>query len=274
MTPIRFGVLLVVAAAAGSAAAAGPKKCPPDAVRVGPVCIDKYEGSVWRIPPANKKLVAKVQKGSATLEDLTKGGAEQLGCGLPPFSLGDFPAIFPNSGNWRPEDGSRPPSPGVYAASVAGVIPSTCLSWFQAEQACALSGKRLITNQEWQRAAAGTIDPGAGDDGESTCVTNDATEKPALTGARVACVSNWGAHDMVGNVWEWTADWDELPAMPCTSWVAGDWGCLGGTGSVSDDPAAVIRGGYWPDGTFAGVFATWAVRADIPFDSVGFRCAR
>jgi formylglycine-generating enzyme required for sulfatase activity len=265
---------VVTLLALSGAAAAASKKCPPDAVRVGPVCIDKYEASMWRIPPTSKKLIAKVQKGTATAADLTGGGAVQLGCGLPPFSMEDFPATFPTSGNWKPEDGSKPPSPGVYAASVAGVLPSTCLSWFQAEQACALSGKRLATNQEWQRAAAGTVDPGVSDDGESTCVTEDAEDKPAPTGSRAGCVSSWGVHDMVGNVWEWVADWDELPAMPCTSWLAGDWGCLGGTGAVSDDPAGMIRGGYWPDGNFAGVFATWAVRADIPFDSVGFRCVR
>jgi len=86
-------------------------------------------------------------------------GAEQLGCTLAPFVMKPFPATFPNTGNWKAEEDSKPPSPGVFAASVAGVLPSTCLSWFQAEQACALSGKRLATNQEWQRAVAGTPDP-------------------------------------------------------------------------------------------------------------------
>jgi formylglycine-generating enzyme required for sulfatase activity len=256
---------------ASTAESGAQKKCPRDAVRVGPACIDKYEGSVWRIPVSSKQLIAKVLKGTVRLDDLTD--AEQLGCVLPPFSQGGFPGSFPNSGNWRAEEGSKPPSPGVYAVSVAGVLPSTCLSWFQAEQACALAGKRLVTNEEWQRAVAGTVDPGLGDDGASTCVTNNEVA-PSPTGSRAGCVSNWGVFDMVGNVWEWVADWDELPAMPCASWLAGDWGCLGGTGASSDDPAAVIRGGYWPDGNFAGVFATWAARADVAFDSVGFRCAR
>ncbi|HWP65004.1 MAG TPA: SUMF1/EgtB/PvdO family nonheme iron enzyme [Candidatus Limnocylindria bacterium] len=261
-------LLLVV----GTVAGAAPKdKCRPDTVKVGPSCIDKYEASVWQVPAGERKLVRKILKGTVTLADLTHAGAVQLGCTLPPFQLTEFPASFPNSGNWRATDGSRP-TPGTYAVSVPGVLPTTCVSWFQAEQACALADKRLPTNQEWQRAAAGTPDPGLVDDGTDTCVTNGAA--PAPTGSRRSCVSNWGIADMVGNVWEWTADWDEIPAMPCASFLAGDWGCLGGTGISSDDPAAVIRGGYWPDGNFAGVFATWAARVDIAFDSVGFRCAR
>jgi hypothetical protein len=38
----------------------------------------------------------------------------------------------------------------VYALSIPGVQPSTCITWFQANQACLLSGKRLLTNREWQ----------------------------------------------------------------------------------------------------------------------------
>src|SRR5439155_597880 len=42
-----------------------------------------------------------------------------------------------SSGTW--------PAPR-YAASVPGVPPSTCLTWFHAEQACPLSGKRFLRN--------------------------------------------------------------------------------------------------------------------------------
>jgi formylglycine-generating enzyme required for sulfatase activity len=273
MTQVALGLLTVLLLAAGPASA-GKKaqKCAADTVRVGPVCIDRYEASVWQVDVGDKKLINKIQKGTVELADLTGGGAIQLGCSLAPFEMTAFPTKFPNTGNWRAEEGTDPPSPGVYAVSVPGVLPTTCLTWFQAEQACALSGKRLPTNQEWQRAAAGTPDPGLLDDGTSSCVTNGAA--PVATGARAGCVSNWGVADMVGNVWEWVADWDELPALPCTGWLNGDWGCLGGTGISSGDPAGLIRGGYWPDGDYAGVFATWAARADIVFDSVGFRCAR
>ena len=77
------------------------------------------------------------------------------------------PASTTAPGFRRPATGPR----RCYAVSVAGVLPSTCLTWFQAEQACRLSGKRLITNQEWQAAAAGTPDPDDADDGTTTCAT-------------------------------------------------------------------------------------------------------
>ncbi len=90
---------------------------------------------------------------------------------------------------------------GVYAASIPGVLPTTtCISQLQAAQARALSQKHLIKNDEWHRAAAGTPDPGNADDGTITCVANSVN--PANTGSRSACVSSWGAHDMVGNVRE------------------------------------------------------------------------
>src|SRR5262249_2522029 len=39
------------------------KKCPPDSVQVGTLCVDTYEASVWSIPAANTSLIKKVQKG-------------------------------------------------------------------------------------------------------------------------------------------------------------------------------------------------------------------
>jgi hypothetical protein len=112
---------------------------------VGNNCIDTYEASVWQIPLSNTSLVKKVQQGKATLADLTAGGATQLS---PTSSCSPgYPANFPNNGNWTPVLGSNPPSPGVYAVSIPGVHPSACITWFQANQACLLSGKRLLTNR-------------------------------------------------------------------------------------------------------------------------------
>jgi formylglycine-generating enzyme required for sulfatase activity len=130
-----------------------------------PVCIDKYEASVWSVPnPAtsNKTLVAKLKKGTVTLRDLVAGGASQLGCDFPLFDHEAFPPNFPPDGNWSSM--LIPPTPGVYAASVPGVLPSACITWFQSQQACLLSDKRLLTNAEWQAAAAGTPDPGTDDE--------------------------------------------------------------------------------------------------------------
>jgi formylglycine-generating enzyme required for sulfatase activity len=260
-----------VALAAFATASPSWAKCPPDSVQVGPVCVDKYEASVWSIPDptgANKKLVAKLQKGKVTLGDLTAAGATHLGDTFPPFNLTAYPASFPANGNWTAP---------VYAASVAGVLPSSSITWFQAEQACRLAGKRLLTNQEWQAAAAGTPDPAGGvDDGATECNVSTA-DVPTPTGSRPACLSSWGTFDMVGNVFEWVADWGPK-STDCPGWgsffPSDDHMCWAGASTVAG-PGAPRRGGSWPDGAIAGVFAVTAVPPVYGTDNdTGFRCGR
>ena len=254
-------------------------KCSPDSVKVGTVCVDTYEASVWQIPPSNTSLVKLVQAGKATLAKLTAGGATQLS---PSSSCTPgYPANFPNTGDWTPVLGSNPPSPGVYALSIPGVLPTACISWFQANQACLLSGKRLLTNREWQGAAASTPDPGT-DNGTTDCNIS-AAGAPVNTGSRSSCKSAWGVFDMVGNLGEWVADWADLAAN-CTDWTTsagipgGDASCFGGPGGAGSNslPGALIRGGDFVNGAGAGVFAVEAL-SDPSFSlaaGIGFRCAR
>ena len=260
-------------------ASAATLKCPPDSVKVGNVCIDLYEASVWQIAPSKAALVKKVQSGKVTLADLTSGGATQLS---PSSSCAPgFPANFPTDGNWTPISGSSPPSPGVYAVSISGVHPGACITWFQANQACLLSGKRLLTNREWQGAAAGTPDPGT-DNGTSDCNISAAGDA-VNTGSRSNCKSSWGVFDMVGNVDEWVADWADL-ANNCTDWTTsvgipgGDRSCFGGPGGAGGNslPGALIRGGsFFAGGAFDGVFAVAALNnPSFSFGAFGFRCAR
>jgi formylglycine-generating enzyme required for sulfatase activity len=127
-----------------------------------------------------------------------------------------YPANFPDDGSWTPVPESSPPAPGVYALSIPGVQPSACITWFQANQACLLSGKRLLTNREWQGAAASTPDHGT-DNGTTDCNFGH-TGTPSATGSRANCKSAWGVFDMVGNVDEWVADWADQ-ASNCTDWT-------------------------------------------------------
>jgi hypothetical protein len=259
--PIRSVLFTLLAAIACTAGAAPARAvCSPDSVQVGPTCVDKYEASIWQIPASNTTLIRKVQLGKATLAELS-AGAIQLGC-IAAAGQTAYPASFPVNGNWTAP---------VYAASVPGVLPSTCVSWFQAEQACALSSKRLVTNQEWQRAAAGTPDDG------STCNTNNGMAPlPSSTGSSSGCVSNWGAFDMVGNVWEYVGDWQEQ-ATSQLNWPSGnfadDFSAVGGNGLGR--PGAVVRGGFWHMSSGAGIFAIDALHdpSEAP-PAVGFRCAR
>lgn len=249
--------------------------CPPDAVKVGSICVDTFEASVWSIPASKTALIEKVQLGEVTLADLTGGGAIQVSlsdkCDCNPsdsFFPCDpgtlFPPTFPKTGNWTAP---------LYAVSVPGVMPTGCVTWFQAEQACAVSGKRLLTNQEWQRAAAGTPDG-------APCNGRRMTGNPA-------CVSKWGTCDMGGNVWEWVGEWTDLALNQhnCTNWPAAfgnDESCVGGPGGPGffGLPGARHRGGE-SGSTSAGIFTISDGDAPgqrgAPYFSgagLGFRCAR
>src|SRR5262245_3658995 len=128
-------------------------------VSAGAVCIDKYEVSVWSSPT----------------------GGTQYGATADDYPCND------NGQNCN----------NIYARSVPGVTPSRSITWFQAQQALANSGKRLPSNAEWQQAVAGTPDPGT-DNGTTDC--NVSTGSFVNTGSRSSCISNWGANDMVGNL--------------------------------------------------------------------------
>jgi len=155
----------------------------------------------------------------------------------------------------------------IYARSVPGVPPSGDMTWFQAQEALVNSGKRLPTNAEWQAAVAGTPDG-------APC--NVDAPGRQLTGASPVCRSRHGVNDMVGNLWEWVADW--MPRATCTaSWPAGygsDFQAICGA-ATDGGPGALLRGGYWANVTIAGRFAVWAgVQPSTSGEIIGFRGAR
>ena len=210
----------------------------------------------------NKKLVKKIQQGKATAADLTDGGATQLG------TAGDDYAPCADSGQNCSDD--------IYAVSLPGVTPSAYITWFQAQQACKNAGKRLPSNAEWQAAVAGTPDPGP-DNGTTDCNTNSSgVAEP--TGSRSSCVSSDGAFDMVGNLYEWVADW--VPrSTACGTWSAGvsptgDDQCLAGA-ATTGEPGALLRGGDFFTTVRTPVRSPWTATTSRPSRTlIGFRCAR
>ena len=233
------------------AALANVGTCPSGMVKVGSVCVDIYEASVWDAPDD-----------TAT----TQYGA----------SSDDYPCGDNGNDCSKADNLGEANANAIYAQSVALETPARYITWFQAQQACANSGKRLITNAEWQMAAAGTPDPGT-DDGSTDCAVSSSLSD---AGSRSSCVSNWGTYDMVGNLWEWTADW----MQDSSDSDLNTYSAYGGDGIYGVDeafpeadamPAALIRGGSWSFGASAGVFALIALYGPSGSDyDFGFRCAQ
>lgn len=151
---------------------------------------------------------------------------------------------------------------------MAGVTPSSRITWFQAQQALANSGKQLPSNAEWQMAVAGTPD-------SSACNVSGGLVQN--TGANAGCVSNHGANDMVGNLREWVADW--VPqSTACPGWGAfsDDQMCLSGASDTAQGPGALRRGGGPGSGASAGPFAVSGLNPpSVVFGGdFGFRGAR
>jgi formylglycine-generating enzyme required for sulfatase activity len=227
--------------------------CPADMVKVGDFCIDKYEAHVV---DSN---------------------------GIPKGTSGDD---YPCSDNGNDCSDPSQPNNMIFVRSVAGVTPSAFITWFQAQQACANVGKRLPTNAEWQMAAAGTPDPGTDDEATDCNLIVPPGPGITATGSRSKCVSNFGAFDMVGNLWEWVADWmQDNSGFDAGDISTAEYGLdrIIGIDEATPEgdeferfPTALSRGGRSGDViTDSGVFALDASNPPSTSGSiVGFRCAR
>ena len=143
-------------------------------------------------------------------------------------------------------------------------LPVEEVSWDQAQAYCQAIGGRLPTEAEWEYAArAGSVQSRYGDIdriawyyGNSGGHTHEVAQKEA---------NAWGLYDMLGNVWEWTADW-------YGGYAPGS--AVDPAGPVSGQSRA-LRGGAWNNGPrYARVSYCSRLEPGNRNNNIGLRCAR
>jgi gamma-glutamyl hercynylcysteine S-oxide synthase len=142
--------------------------------------------------------------------------------------------------------------------------PVQHVCWYEADAFARWSGARLPTEAEWEWAASGASPQHAN-------LWREGPHRfaPAPVGSRPRGASRWGVHQMLGDVWEWTAsDFRGYPgfgSFPYREYSEVFFG----------PDYKVLRGGSWATDPQAvrATFRNW----DFPIRRqifAGFRCAR
>jgi formylglycine-generating enzyme required for sulfatase activity len=154
---------------------------------------------------------------------------------------------------------------------VADDHPVVCVDWFQAAQYCAQVGKRLPSEAEWERAAAGPEQSRYpwGDD-PPTCARaqfDGCWEHTRPVGLRPEGATPEGVHDLAGNASEWVHDWYAKGTY--------QWPFRSDPVGPDSGRVRVVRGGSYYDGpSVLRAAYRYGLNPASAFSTVGFRCVR
>jgi formylglycine-generating enzyme required for sulfatase activity len=196
---------------------------------------------------------------------------------LEAFHIDKFETTVDRYARYLAATGVEPPEYWNRADPVADKdLPVIGVDWDQAQGYCKWAGKRLPSEAEWEKAARGTdgrIHPW-GNEGATQQFANYGRGGSFRYGKSLENVgsyesgkSPYGIYDLVGNVWEWVADWydkDYYENAPIKNPKGPEKGQY-----------RVIRGGSWSKAPLV-VRAAGRNRAapTSQTTSIGFRCAK
>lgn len=168
---------------------------------------------------------------------------------------------------WR--NGQYPPEKAMH--------PVVMVNWYASKEYCQWAGKRLPTEEEWEKAARGTdgrIFPWGNTFDMNKSNNPQRWKALGLPGDTMPVgsfshgKSPYGLYDMAGNVWEWTESW-YLP-HPGNTHITENFG----------HKYKVAKGGSWKDCSFyrcglsGPTFNRGFFDPNTMTRSFGFRCAR